>query len=106
MASIVVVTVYLMVTSAVDLFHTESYQGVTPGPNGVNPTSVLSPNKPCPACSFLAGSNSTEISFASPLVDSQTPIVSQFAPHSTVTIVENCIHSTILLRAPPAYAIV
>ena len=104
--STVVIAVYLTVTSVVDLCHTESWQWTTLNPNAVDSTRVLSPDEPCPACAFLAGSNSTEISFASPLVNIHIPIVYQALPYSSVIIVEKCIHSTILLRAPPVRPIV
>ena len=86
---------YLAVTSLVSLFHNDLPVG-----RGEEGEASFPSGTPCPACQFLAGSNSVEAQYeAGPmLVESALP--TETIVHSVVRVANACTGS-ILLRAPP-----
>lgn len=100
-ASIAIFAVYLFVATLVDLFHTEDY---TFGGNHSGTANSISSNDPCPACAFLAGHNSTGVSFAPVLLSAEHLFVSQSLPHLAVVHCDEWACS-IIPRAPPSTAI-
>ncbi len=96
--SIAVVAVYMTVTCAVDLFHNEACQL---GAVSARPTDVIPSNDPCPACMFLAGSNSTEPNCGQALGSAESAVISRFLPRLTVVNHDEWACS-IICRAPPA----
>ena len=72
-ASAVVLVVYLLVTTSIDLFHNEACMF-----GAAQPTDVISHNESCPACMFLAGYNSTGANYDSTLVNAECLLISQF----------------------------
>jgi len=100
-ASTAMLAVYLIITTSIDLFHSENcvfgvlHHGTTDG---------MSCNDSCPACMFLAGYNSTEAGYCSTLVSTESPLISQFLPQLTIV---NHYEWTclIMLRAPPSITI-
>ena len=67
--------VYLAVATSVDLFHTED---CVFGALHSGATNSISSNGSCPACAFLAGHNSTGVSYAPALLSAER----LFAPQS------------------------
>jgi len=96
--SVVIVVVYLIITCATELFHKECclLDAVNAGA-----TNVLFCNKPCPACMFSAGFNSTEADYGLVLVGVENRVI--FQPLQYFTILNHqewaC---SIFLRAPPS----
>jgi len=99
--SIAVIVVYAFMTCAIDLFHNEEH----PFGNADKDTSdIVSCNDPCPACTFLAGHNSIEVSQVSTLVGTKHLLISQIIP--CLMIVNNGEFShSITSRAPPSITI-
>jgi len=100
-ASAVLLAVYLIITTSIDLFHSENCVFGIVHPSA---SDAISSNNPCPACKFLAGSNSTETNHCSILVSTESPLISQFLPQLTVVNHYEWACS-IFLRAPPSIII-
>ena len=98
-ASAVILAVYLIITTSVDLFHNEA---CTFG--SVQHTDVISHNDSCPACTFLAGHNSTEANHGLPLIGTECLLISQFLLCSIVINHDewSCSNTS---RAPPSITI-
>jgi hypothetical protein len=100
-ASLAVFALYLVVTTTIDLFHTENcvfntrHTGKT--------CSILSDN-PCPACTFLAGHHSMGVNQSPSLLAAGHPFISQFVPHSQADRCDEWACS-IVSRAPPTITI-
>ena len=99
--SIVVIVLYLVITSAIGLFHNE---GCLLGELNEDTTKGLSSCESCPACMFSAGFNSTEVDHESPLLDAENPVICQPVGHFTFVDHHEWAYS-ILLRAPPSTSI-
>ena len=95
--SAVVIVLYLIVTSAIGLFHNE---GCVLGAEHAGTTNVLSCNEPCPACMFSAGFNSTKADYGLLPICAKSPVICQAVQHFTVVDHDEWAYS-ILLRAPP-----
>jgi len=96
--SLLILVVYLVITTSVDLFHTENCAF------GIEHTSTrngIFSNDKCPACKFLAGHNSTEVCNNSALLKAEQLFVSQFLPHSDIVYCD-ALASSITPRAPPS----
>ena len=95
--SVAVIIVYAFITCAIDLFHNEEhlFGVVDTGTSG-----IVSCNDPCPACKFLAGHNSIEVSQVSTLIGIEYLLISQFIPCLTI-IKHNEWSFSITSRAPP-----
>jgi len=98
-ASVVLLAVYLLVTTSIDLFHNEACIF-----GAAQSTDVISHNESCPACMFLAGNNSTGANYDSTLVNAECLLISQFLPR---LIVVNHYEwpCSIAPRAPPSITI-
>jgi len=93
-----VAVAYLGITWLVPLLHSDD----CPNAPGADPGTRSTPSgNPCPACKFLAGSNSTEVQYdAGPLLAE-----SRVQPESTQdsgVVLANLCKGSIILRAPPA----
>jgi len=100
-ASMVVLAVYLIITTSIDLFHSEDcmFGAVQRGT-----TDAISCNNPCPACKFLAGCNSTNPNYGSILVSTESLLISQIL--SQLTVVNHYEWAcSIVSRAPPSITI-
>ena len=95
--SIVVVVLYLIITSAIGLFHDDDCLF---GELKEDTTKGLSSCESCPACMFSAGFNSTEIDHELPLLNVENPVICQPEWHFTFVDHHEWSYS-ILLRAPP-----
>jgi len=100
-ASLAIFAVYLIVSTSIELFHSE---GCVFGVLHHGTTNGMSSNKPCPACMFLAGYNSTESNHSLTLVSTESPLISQFLPQLTVVNHDEWACS-VMLRAPPSITI-
>ena len=99
--SVAVVAVYAFMTCAIDLFHNEKYLF---GTEDIGASGIVSCNDPCPACTFLAGHNSIEVSQVSTLIRAEYLLISQIIP--CLMIVNNDEFSySITSRAPPSTTI-
>ncbi|MBC8468434.1 MAG: hypothetical protein H8D56_03090 [Planctomycetes bacterium] len=98
-ASAVMLAVYLLVTTSVDLFHNEA---CTFG--AVHPTDVISHNDSCPACTFLAGHNSAAANYGSTLVGTERLLISQSLPRLIVLNYDEW-SCSFIPRAPPSITI-
>ena len=99
--SIAVVAVYAFMTCAIDLFHNEKCLF---GTEDTGTSGIVSCNDPCPACTFLAGHNSIEVSQVSTLIRAEYLLISQIIP--CLMIVNNDEFSySITSRAPPSTTI-
>ena len=99
--SLLIIVVYLAITTSVDLFHTESCVF------GIDHTSTgngIFSYDTCPACTFLAGHNSTQVRNSPALLNAESPFISQFLPHSEVVHYDEWA-SSIISRAPPSTSI-
>ena len=99
--SIAIFAVYLLITTSVDLFHTEEYMF---GDRHSGTSNSIYSNAPCPACSFLAGHHSMGVSYAPALLNAELLFNSQSLPPLTVI----CRHewaSSIISRAPPSLSL-
>jgi len=99
--SIVVVVIYAFMTCAIDLFHNEDCLF---GAIDRDISDIVSCNDPCPACKFLAGHNSIEVSQASTLVGTEYLLISQITPCLMVVNNDEFFYS-IISRAPPSNAL-
>jgi hypothetical protein len=99
--AIAVVILYVLVVSAVDLFHDDECTLV---PTGTAPKDLISSSYQCPACMFLAGHSSTGVGYAPALFIAQCLLISQFSPRAAVVLSNEWGHS-IISRAPPSAAI-
>jgi len=97
-ASIAIFVAYLFVATSVDLFHTEEHMF---GDQHSGTANTISSNAPCPACTFLAGHNSTGASNGSVLFNAERLFVSQSLPHLAVVNCDDWGYS-IAPRAPPS----
>ena len=98
---VVIMGVYLAITSTVCLFHTEDCRHGRQ--NGNTPNSSPS-DSPCPACKFLSGSDSTT-AHDDPLptlIESSTLLE---AVQDSIAVVVSCCTGSIVLRAPPAFSL-
>ncbi len=93
--------VYLAVATSVDLFHTED---CVFGALHLGATNGVSSNDSCPACAFLAGHNSTGVSYAPVLLIAERLFAPQFLPYLAVVHCDEWAYS-ITPRAPPSTAI-
>ena len=100
-ASVAIVLLYMLVVSAVDLFHEDECHLA---PTGTAPTDVVPSSDQCPACMFLAGHSSTGIGYGPALVSTECLLIPQFSPRATVVLNNEWGHS-IISRAPPSAAI-
>jgi len=100
-ASMLVIALYLIITTSIELFHSEDcvFGSVQPGT-----TNAISRNDSCPACMFLVGYNSTETNHCPTLVNPESLLISQFLPQLTVVNNDEWACS-IMLRAPPSITI-
>ena len=96
--AVAVALVYLAITSAVPFLHSDDCPLVRE--TGADDTSFPS-DSPCPACKFLAGSNSTEAHCDSNPVLIEPPVPSESAADSVIVVANPC-PGSIFLRAPPA----
>jgi hypothetical protein len=93
-----VAVVYLAITSLVPLLHSDDCPNAPGADAGSRPTPS---GNPCPACKFLAGSNSTEAQYdAGPLL-AESQVQAESAQDSGVVLANLC-KGSIILRAPPA----
>ena len=97
---ILVVILYVIVASAVDLFHTGECQ-VTPTDTAHK--HVIFNGDQCPACTFLAGHSSTGASHVPGLVIAECLLISQFS--HCVAVVQHNEWDSIASRAPPLPAL-
>lgn len=95
--SIAVLVFYMIITSAIGLFHNENCALST---IRAGTADALSSKEPCPACMFSASFNSAEVDHELPLLDAENPVICQPARHFTVLDHHEWFYS-ILLRAPP-----
>ena len=100
-ASITIVVAYALVICTVDLFHDE---GCMASHKHADVARVILNNDLCPTCMFLAGYNSTETSYCSTLLSTESPLISQFLPQLTVINHDEWACS-IFSRAPPSITI-
>ena len=92
-----VAALYMAITSTVSLLHTDW----PAGHSAESSEPSLPSTSPCPACKFLAGSNSAEVQYDS----GPTLIASPLPPESiqdSVIVLADPRTGSILLRAPPA----
>jgi hypothetical protein len=92
-----VALIYLAITSMIPLMHSDDC--AFSGRSDARSTSFPSEG-PCPACKFLAGSNSVELPYDVAPVLAQAYFTAESAPEATVFIANLCTGS-IILRAPP-----
>lgn len=98
MASLAILAVYLIVTTSIELFHSENcvlgvpHSGTTDG---------IACNKTCPACMFLAGRSSPGANYGPALASIEDLLISQFLLHLTVAHHDEWVYS-IVPRAPPS----
>lgn len=94
---VVVAVLYLIVTSAIGLLHSDD---CLLGALNVRTTNVLSSGEHCLACMFSAGSNSTEANHGLLQLTTEAPVICQPIQHFTIPDHHEWSYS-ILLRAPP-----
>jgi hypothetical protein len=99
--SVVVIVLYLVITSAIGLFHNE---GCLLGASNEDTTKGLSSGESCPACMFSVSFNSSKVDHELSLLDVENPIICQPEWHFTVIDHHEWSYS-ILLRAPPTTSI-
>jgi hypothetical protein len=99
--SVAMVAAYAIVALGVDLFHNEESHLTARERDGVVVAQIASCKEPCPACAFLAKSNSTQVTYGSTLVGIQSPDIFCRLPDARLVATHECTGSTILLRAPP-----
>ncbi len=99
--SIAVVAVYAFMTCAIDLFHNEKHLF---GTEDTGTSGIVSCNDPCPACTFLAGHNSIEVSQVSTLIGAEYLLISQIIPCLMIVNNDEFLYS-ITSRAPPSTTI-
>lgn|GEM_PF-1469905 len=97
--SIVMVALYAIVTLGIDLFHNEDCQLTAQKRDPVS--TIAACKEPCPACTFLAQSNSTQVHYGCTLVSIQSLSIFCRPPVSRLVGAHECTGSTILLRGPP-----
>jgi hypothetical protein len=96
-ASFVIFALYLVVTTSIDLFHSDDCEFNT---RHTSDTDCIFSNAPCPACTFLAGHNSMGVSHGPALLNAENIFISQFAP--SLEVVRCCEWAcSIASRAPP-----
>jgi hypothetical protein len=100
-ASLAVFALYLVVTTTIDLFHTESCEFNT---RHTGKTDSILSNDPCPACAFIAGHHSMGVNHSSSLLTAEHLFISQFVPHSQADRYDEWACS-IVSRAPPTITI-
>lgn len=100
-ASLLVFALYLVVTTSIDLFHTDNcvFNTRHTGKTG----SILS-DDPCPACAFIAGHHSMGVNHSPSLLTAEHLFISQFVPHSQADRFDEWACS-IVSRAPPTITI-
>lgn len=99
--SVVVIVLYLMIISAIGLFHNE---GCLFGASNEDTTKGSSSGKSCPACKFSADFNSTEVNHGLLQLTAEAPIICQTKQLPTIPDHHEWAYS-ILLRAPPSTSI-
>ena len=99
--AIAVVILYVLVVSAVDLFHDDE---CTLAPSGTAPADLISSSYQCPACMFLPGHSSTGFGYGPALFIAECLFISQSPPCATVVLNNEWGHS-IISRAPPSATI-
>ena len=100
-ASFVIFALYLVVATSIDLFHSDDCVFNT---RHTSDTDCIFSNAPCPACTFLAGHNSTGMSHIPALLNAENLFISQFLPKLEVVHCNEWACS-IASRAPPTTAI-
>jgi hypothetical protein len=100
-ASLAIFVLYLVITTSIDLFHSENCVFNT---RHASDTDSIFSNAPCPACTFLAGHNSTRVSQGPVLFNAERLFISQFLSHSEVVHYDDWA-CTFTSRAPPTTAI-
>ncbi len=99
--SVVIIVLYLVITSAIGLFHNE---GCFLGASNEDTTKGSSSGKSCPACKFSADFNSTEVNPGLLQLTAEAPIICQTKQLPTIPDHHEWAYS-ILLRAPPSTSI-
>ncbi len=99
--AVVVVVLYVLVVSTIDLFHTDECQLA---PTDAAHTDVIPNADQCPACTFLAGHSSAGASYGPALALAECLLASQFLPRVAVLQYNEWAYS-IISRAPPSAAI-
>jgi hypothetical protein len=100
-ASLAIFVLYLVITTSIDLFHSDNCVFNT---RHTSDTDYIFSNAPCPACTFLAGHNSMGASHSTVLLNAENIFISQFSPHSDIVYCDEWACS-IASRAPPTTAI-
>lgn len=95
------VVTYAIVALGVDLFHNEDSHFPALERDGVATAKIVCCKEPCPACAFLAKSNSTEVTYGSTLMCTPSPAAFWHLPDFRLVVSHECTGSTILLRGPP-----
>ena len=95
--SVLVVVLYLIITSSIGLLHNE---GCAFGATKSGTEDTHSSTEACPACKFSAGFNSVEEDDGLLLLDAESPAICQPVWHFTVVDHHEWAYS-IFLRAPP-----
>lgn len=92
-----VAVVYLAITSLVPLLHSDDCPNAPGADAGSRSTSL---GNPCPACKFLAGSNSTEVQYDTGPLLAESQVPPESTQDSGVVLANQC-EGSIILRAPP-----
>jgi len=99
--AVLVVVLYVLVVSTIDLFHKDECQAT---PTDAAHKDGIPNADQCPACTFLAGHSSTGASHGPALVIAESLLISQFSPRVTVLQHNEWAYS-IISRAPPSATI-
>jgi hypothetical protein len=100
-ASLAIFVLYLVITTSIDLFHSDDCVFNT---RHTSDTDSIFSGAPCPACTFLSGHNSTGVSHSPALLNAENLFISQFLPNLEVVHCNQWACS-IASRAPPTTAI-
>ena len=100
-ASIAIFVLYLVITTSIDLFHSDDCVFKT---RHTSDTDIIFSGAPCPACTFLSGHNSAGVSHSPALLNAENLFISQFLPNLEVVHCNEWACS-IASRAPPTIAI-
>jgi len=100
-ASLMIFALYLVVTTSIDLFHTDE---CVFNNRHTSKTDGIFSNDACPACTFIAGHSSTEVNHSPALLAAEPLFISKFLPCSSVVSCNGGACS-IIARAPPSTTI-
>jgi hypothetical protein len=100
-ASFTIFALYLVVTTSIDLFHSDDCVLNNRHPSK---TDGIFSNDACPACTFLAGHHSNEVNQSPSLLTAERLFISKFLPCSSVVSCNGGACS-IIARAPPSTTI-